>query len=111
MASLEFSIKMKLHLLKNFFFIVGNTHIDEHDVNEFNSMHVDTNLQQSDNVTFAQSSTVTNFNINCDDAAIISFIVNMLVDSTHNTINSDTCQTGMYIISFICDYDRVELTS
>jgi hypothetical protein len=70
-------------------------------VNQLNSIHVDTNFQQNVSTTFAQSSTVTNINMSCDNVSALSSIDNVLADNVHNTINSSTCQIGMFIISAI----------
>ncbi|CAF1431870.1 unnamed protein product [Rotaria sordida] len=90
---------------------IGDTHVDEYNVNLFNSIHVDTNMHQNNSTSFAHSSTVTNTNTNCDDVAAMSLIVNMLVDNVVNTINSNICQNGMFIISIIYNYKRMKSAS
>jgi len=71
-------------------------------------MNVDTNLQQSISSTLTKLSTVNNFNMSSNDIAAILLFVNTLVNNVHNTINSSIFENGMFIISFIYTYRRME---
>ena len=71
-------------------------------------MDIDSNLQQNNNGVCTQPSTVFNFNTNSDDNAIILSILHILVENVINKTNSYSSQSGMYIIVFISDYDRVQ---
>ncbi len=95
-----------MHLL--ICFIVGNTHVDEHDVSEFNSMNVDINIVRNDSGKLPQSSVVNKLNMIGDSIVDISSIVTTLVDNVDNTLTSNTSRNGMFVISFICSHIKME---
>ena len=69
-------------------------------------MNVDINLYRNENSTIEQLPATTDVNIGCDNTAVVSLVVDMLLDNVQTTSDSDISQMGKFVKSFIYNYKR-----
>ena len=71
-------------------------------------MNVDINLYRNENSTIEQLPATADVNIGCDNTAVVSLVVDMLLDNVQTTSDSNISQMGKFVKSFIYNYKRIE---